>query len=142
MASPYIPEEIRQRVRAAFRDRCAYCLSAQAYVLGMLEVEHIIPRVRGGGNEEGNLCLACRLCNLYKRDQVEAIDLVSNILTGLFNPRAQVWGDHFQWSQDGVKVIGITPTGRATVVALHLNNEIAENVRRNWVIVGWHPPDQ
>jgi len=30
--------------------------------------------------------------------------------------------------------------GRATVEAIRLNNEIAVEARRNWVLVGWHPP--
>lgn len=140
MTTSYFPETVRQRVREAFGDRCAYCLSAQQYVLSKLEVEHIISRARGGSDEEWNLCLACRLCNSYKSSRIEAVDPLSLAVVPLFNPRTQAWGDHFQWSQDGVKIIGLTPVGRATVAALQLNNEIAVNVRRNWVMVGWHPP--
>jgi hypothetical protein len=55
--------------------------------------------------------------------------------TSLFNPRTQAWSDHFQWSQDGAIIVGLTPVGRATVEALRLNNEIAVEVRRNWVLV-------
>jgi hypothetical protein len=36
--------------------------------------------------------------------------------------------------------MGRTATGRATVVALHLNNLVAVTVRQNWVRAGWHPP--
>jgi hypothetical protein len=61
-------------------------------------------------------------------------------MVGLFNPRVQAWSDHFKWSQDGAIIVGLTPVGRATVEALRLNNEIAVEVRRNWVLVGWHPP--
>jgi hypothetical protein len=59
----------------------------------------------------------------------------------LFNPRTQVWSEHFCWSADGVYIHGITPTGRGTVVALQLNNELAVEVRRNWILAGWHPPE-
>jgi hypothetical protein len=41
---------------------------------------------------------------------------------------------------DGTRIIGRTPVGRATVEALRLNNEVAVEVRRNWVLAGWHPP--
>ncbi len=41
------------------RRRCSYCLSQQKYVLGVLEIEHIIPKAKGGGDEEENLWLAC-----------------------------------------------------------------------------------
>ena len=137
---PYIPESIRQRVREYFGFRCSYCLAAQRYVLSKLEVEHIIAHSRGGSSEEWNLCLACRLCNRFKSDQIEAVDPVEGELVSLFNPRTQVWSEHFRWSQDGTRIIGVTPVGRATIEAMQLNNEIALEVRRNWVKVGWHPP--
>jgi len=40
-----------------------------------------------------------------------------------------------------VKIVGLTPVGRATISALNLNNEVAVEVRRNWVLAGWHPPE-
>jgi len=136
----YISKAVRRRVRNTFGNRCSYCLAAQRYVLSKLEVEHIIPFALGGSNDEWNLCLACRLCNLYKSYQIEAIDPITKAVVALYNPRTQVWSDHFQWSQDGAMIAGLTPVGRATVDALQLNNEIAVEVRRNWVLVGWHPP--
>lgn len=131
---------MRRRVRNAFGNRCSYCLAAQRYILSKLEIEHIIPFALGGGNDERNLCLACRLCNLYKSYQIEAIDPITKAVVALYNPHTQAWSDHFQWSQDGAMIAGLTPVGRATVDALQLNNEIAVEVRRNWVLVGWHPP--
>lgn len=35
---------------------------------GQMTIEHIIPIVRGGTNDEGNLCMAHERCNLLKRD--------------------------------------------------------------------------
>lgn len=35
---------------------------------------------------------------------------------------------------------GLTPTGRATVVALHLNRATLVRARQAWSHVGWHPP--
>jgi len=46
MKPSQIPETIRQRVREAARDRCGYCLSPQRLVMGMLEIEHLVPRAR------------------------------------------------------------------------------------------------
>jgi hypothetical protein len=37
-------------------------------------------------------------------------------------------------------IIGQTPVGRATVVALRLNNEYVVPSRRVWIAAGWHPP--
>jgi hypothetical protein len=36
--------------------------------------------------------------------------------------------------------MGRTTCGRATIIALQLNNMIAIMVRREWVAAGWHPP--
>jgi hypothetical protein len=41
----------------------------------------------------------------------------------LFNPRTQVWSDHFEWSgQSPVVLEGKTATGRATIAALQMNH--------------------
>lgn len=97
MNSSYIPDELRQRIHEQAGHRCGYCLSAQQYVMGQLEIEHIVPTARGGTDDESNLWLACRLCNGYKSDQIEAIDPQTGKTVRLFNPRTQSWSDHFTW---------------------------------------------
>ena len=135
-----ISDSLRQRVRASARERCGYCLSRQRYVMGVLEIEHIIPRALGGSDDESNLWLSCSLCNRYKGRQIEAFDPITGIVARLFNPRADLWPEHFQWQAGGVTIQGLTATGRATVVALKLNNDVATTVRLNWIHAGWHPP--
>ena len=137
-----LPGSIRHRVREVAKDRCGYCLSPQRYVMGKLEIEHIIPRSQGGSDDESNLWLSCSLCNRYKGVQVEAVDSLSSETVALFNPRIQVWSDHFSWSREGTNIIGSTAVGRATVEALRLNNELAGEVRCNWILAGWHPPEE
>jgi hypothetical protein len=140
MSSGYISEEIRQRVREKANNRCGYCKSLQKYVLGVLEIEHIIPKAKGRTDEEENLWLACRMCNNYKGIQTHAKDPLNDRKTQLFNPRMQKWSKHFTWSDDGIYIIGLTACGRVTVAALQLNNIYAITVRQAWVSVGWHPP--
>jgi HNH endonuclease len=140
VSTPYIPENIKTRVRNAAKDRCGYCQSLQKYVLGILEIEHIIPKASGGNDNEENLWLSCRLCNSYKGIQTRAIDPISDRPVQLFNPRTQKWSQHFTWSEDGAYIIGSTPCGRTTVLALQLNNIYAVTVRQAWISVGWHPP--
>jgi hypothetical protein len=140
MSPTDLSTSVEQRVREAAGDRCGYCLSPQKYVMGKLEIEHIIPRARDGSDEESNLWLSCSLCNRYKGPQIMSIDPLGGTTVPLFNPRTQIWSEHFHWNPDGTLIIGLTPVGRATVAALQLNNEIAVEVRRNWVLAGWHPP--
>lgn len=140
MSDGHIPAEVRRLVRAQAGDRCGYCLSPQHLVLGWLEIEHIIPAARGGSDDEHNLWLGCRMCNAYKGTQADGLDVETGSRVPLFDPRRQRWAEHFAWSQDGSQVLGRSACGRATVVALHLNNVIAVMVRREWVSAGWHPP--
>jgi HNH endonuclease len=133
-------EATKQRVRQRAGNRCEYCQSHQDYLMGWLQIDHFLPVSKGGSNEDENLCLACELCNQYKWNQTEAIDPESQNIVGLFNPRRQVWHEHFDWSDDGVSIVGLTPYGRSTVVALKLNNSLALKVRGHWVSAGWHPP--
>ena len=135
-----IAEEIRQRVRERAKDRCGYCQCMQKYVLGILEIDHLIPRSAGGTDDEDNLWLACRLCNSYKGTQTHSRDPITNRKVKLFNPRRQEWFRNFTWTPDGAFIKGITATGRATVVALQVNNPYAVTVRQAWVSAGWHPP--
>ena len=133
--------EARDRVRGLADNRCGYRLSPQHLVLGPLEFEHIVPRSKGGLDDESNLWLACRMCNNFKAAQTSAYDPQTGQDVNLFNPQQDPWLDHFRWDDDGIHIMGITPCGRATVVALQLNNLVATTVRRNWVQAGWHPPD-
>ncbi|MBL7066188.1 MAG: HNH endonuclease [Anaerolineae bacterium] len=136
----YIPDAIRKAVRRAAGNRCGYCLAHQDYVLGRLEIEHIIPVATGGSDDESNLWLACRSCNQHKGVQTHAADPETGLSVRLFNPRIQIWSEHFAWSADGIHIIGLTPCGRATVEALRLNDKLAVRVRSHWVRAGWHPP--
>lgn len=137
----HIPVAVVARVRAAARDRCGYCRASQKYVLGPLELDHIVPVSGGGGDEESNLWLACSVCNSHKSGKMTGVDPESGAVLPLFNPRSQRWADHFRWSEDGIRVVGRTPTGRATVAALQLATDIyALQVRESWVSAGWQPP--
>jgi hypothetical protein len=136
-----IPDAVRARVRAQAGNRCGYCLARQEYVPWLLEIEHIVPVSKGGTDDEENLWLACRSCNLFKSDQTHARDPLTGRRMRLFNPRKQRWKRHFRWSENGLFIVGRTACGRATIVALNLNNLVAVTVRRNWIAAGWHPPE-
>ena len=51
----------RRRVFKRDGNRCVKCGSTER-----LEIDHIVPRSRGGGNEESNLQTLCHGCNLAK----------------------------------------------------------------------------
>ena len=140
MAPRAIPRAVDAHVREEAGNRCGYCQAPQELIPAPLEIEHLIPRVLGGSNDPENLWLACRMCNLYKRDRTHARDPQTGRRVRLFNPREQQWARHFRWSDDGTQVIGLTVCGRATVEALNLNNQYAITARRNWIRTGLFPP--
>jgi 5-methylcytosine-specific restriction endonuclease McrA len=140
MSRSHIPKLLRERVSEQARHRCGYCLTAEAIVGTPMEVDHLIPEALGGLTEEDNLWLACSLCNDHKGDRIAALDPITGEIVRLFNPREQVWKDHFRWTSGGDCIVGQTATGRATVAALHLNRPSLVKARQAWATVGWHPP--
>jgi hypothetical protein len=103
-------------------------------------MEHILPRSLGGTDDRVNLAAACYRCNEFKGTKTEAVDPESQQLVQLFNPRIEDWAAHFFWGNGGTHIIGNTPTGRATVVALRLNNDNLVAARLIWIEFAWHPP--
>jgi hypothetical protein len=119
----------------------AETVQGSRFVMARLEIEHILPASRGGASIEENLWLSSPLCNGFKSDHTSAADPTTGVEVDLFNPRRQRWNEHFVWSPDGLRVIGLTPTGRATVALLRLDSDPdAILVRSYWVQAGWHPP--
>jgi hypothetical protein len=135
-----IDRRLRSQVLADAGGRCGYCLSSEEITGAPLEIEHLVPEARGGPTRRSNLWAACRQCNALKSDHVEAIDPEMGTSVPLFNPRHQRWTEHFAWSDAGARIVGRTPTGRATVAALALNRPLLVRARRRWILAGWHPP--
>jgi hypothetical protein len=140
MSKRYIPAELRRQVEQDARHRCGYCLTAQRVIGFPMAIDHIIPEAEGGETVRNNLWLACRRCNEFKGRRTEATDPLTGDIVPLYNPRRQSWSVHFAWSADGVEIIGLTAVGRATIVALRLNNEDIVGARALWTQAGWHPP--
>jgi hypothetical protein len=135
-----LPKALRDKVASAAHYCCEYCQTAQEISGAQMHIEHIIPLSRGGNSDESNLCLACAWYNSYKWAQTHGFDPETHTAVPLFNPRTQRWHEHFRWSEDGVYIIGLTATGRATVDILKMNNAFIVPARRHWVEAGWHPP--
>ncbi len=135
-----VPPAIRRAIAARDKHRCAYCLTSEENCGLAMHLDHVMPEVAGGGNEEWNLCLVCFSCNVNKGAQQTAVDPETGETVPLFHPVRQRWAEHFKWSEDGTRIVGKTPVGRATVVALKMNNPTVVFARRRWVGAGWHPP--
>jgi hypothetical protein len=138
--SVYIPVELQRQVRSQFSNCCAYCRTAESLTATTFEFEHIIPLAKGGQTILENLCLACPSCNRYKATRQTVSDPITQAEVLLFHPQHQAWSEHFEWAEEATEIVGLTPTGRATLVALKMNRLPLVRVRRLWVKMGEHPP--
>lgn len=136
-----IAPELRRFITVRDKRRCAYCQTSELNCGLRMHIDHIIPEVVGGATVADNLCLACFSCNNYKREKQRGIDPASGDFVPLFNPVIQKWHEHFRWDETSTLILGKTPSGRATVDALQMNNETVVLARRRWVSAGWHPPE-
>jgi hypothetical protein len=115
-----ISPELRQSVEDRAGSRCEYCgLAQQQEPFFRFHVDHVVARQHGGITALQNLALACHFCNRHKGPNLSSIEPTTGIMVPLFNPRSDVWADHFEQHADMIR--GRTPIGRATVALLCMN---------------------
>jgi len=113
------------RLRTLVKERashaCDYCRVPESLSYDPFHIEHIVAKKHRGGDDDGNLCLACQNCNLHKGSNLSGIDPDSGKVVELFHPKRDAWEDHFIFR--GPYIDRKTPTGRATVHVLAMNDD-------------------
>ena len=137
MTTSYISTFLRRLVIRRARGRCEYCRLSQAGQEATFHIDQIVPVAAGGETVAENLALACVSCSLRKGARQTAIDPISRNEASLFNPRLDIWAEHFRW--EGVHLIGLTATGRATIDALDMNRTLILAIRAEEASLGRHP---
>lgn len=132
--TPALREQVRQRARHC----CEYCQLPQSCTQLPHEADHIRSQKHMGATVLENLCWSCALCNSFKGSDVSAFVPGTDELVRLFNPRADVWHDHFEW--DGPQLTGKTNIAEATVELLRINAERRISLRRMLMAAGLFPP--
>jgi len=102
-------------------DRCEYCRIPQYAFPLRFQIDHIRAEQHEGETAPENLALACPYCNRRKGPNIAGFDPDSGQMVRLFHPRIDLWNEHFQFVD--ALIVGISPTGRATVQVLALNAE-------------------
>ena len=59
------PRGLKRKLMRRQNNTCAYC--GHRRIASSMEIDHITPVVRGGSNDESNLQVICRPCNMRKR---------------------------------------------------------------------------
>lgn len=128
---------IRDAVRGRADDRCEYCLLRQEHRQLTHHVEHVIAKKHGGSDDLSNLALACHRCNLRKGPNLTGVDPATGEVVPLFHPRRDSWPDHFRLVE--ARIEATTPTGRATVRVLAVNDDRRIDLRRELMVRGEYP---
>jgi HNH endonuclease len=140
MPESRLAQQRRQLIQQRANNCCEYCLSQAKFSPDPFSIEHIVPKSKGGTSDLDNLAVACQGCNNFKYNHTEAIDPIGGKPVPLYHPRQNNWADHFTWTDDSTQMLGLSPTGRATIDRLQLNREGVVNLRRALHSIHKHPP--
>lgn len=114
---------------------CEYCQIPQRFFTELFQIEHIVARQHRGMTIESNLAIACSRCNLHKGPNLAGIDPLNEELVRLFNPRIDVWTEHFQQVLSG-EIVGKSAIGRTTVYVLDMNDSRRVELRAAIIALG------
>ena len=129
----YIPRQLRRTVAARAGLRCEYCRLPQSQ-LYKHQYDHILPLQHGGPTTAENLALACYHCNHNKGPNAASFDFATGAFVGFFNPRTQVWSEHFRL--EGAVIEPLTPEARVTERIFIFNALERVTERAVWIRLG------
>ena len=113
----------RQLVRQRANFQCEYCLLNEKRSFIGFEVDHIISRKHRGSNDPNNLAYSCGDCNRNKGTDIASIDWNNNNqITRFYNPKLDLWAEHFRLSNTVVE--SLTSIGEVTVTIFRFNDQI------------------
>ena len=105
----------RERLRARFGFRCAYCGVEESEVGSLLTTDHFQPTSKGGSDNAGNWVYSCHACNEFKGDFWP-----SDAAEPLLHPGRDDLSVHFRETEDGV-LLALTPRGALFIETVRLN---------------------
>jgi HNH endonuclease len=131
---------LKNFIKERAKNCCEYCFAQERFSADMFSGEHIVPVSKGGTDDDLNLALACQRCNNLKYVSTHALDPATGGIVLLYNPRLDDWYSHFRWNETSTLILGLSPTGRATIKRLQLNRDGLVNLRQILTPLGLHPP--
>ncbi len=135
MSLTWISEQLRRLVRERADYRCEYCLLHEEDAAYGFHVDHVIAEKHQGPTEDHNLSYSCPACNRAKGSDIST--LVNSKLVRLFNPRIDLWADHFVL--DGAVIKARSLIGSGTLRLLGFNDEPRVELRRLLILAGRYP---
>lgn len=114
-----ISKATRKLIASRANFRCEYCRKPEIIANFSFHIEHIIGRQHGGTDNISNLAYACSWCNWKKGPNIATVLSEGGDLLPLFNPRTNIWLDHFV-VESGL-LIGKTDIAKGTIKLLEMN---------------------
>lgn len=118
MSTTYISADLRRQIISQANSICEYCLIHEEDTFFGCHVDHIISEKHGGSTTANNMAFACSVCNLRKGSDI-ALLTSSGVLTRLYNPRLDIWPQHF--ALVGAVIEPLTDIGEVTISLLQFN---------------------
>lgn len=136
--SRYVSDNLRNEVELRAKSVCEYCRIRieDTYFGG--EIDHIISLKHRGETVSENLALACQPCNRNKGSDLGSISDASNQLIRFFNPRTDIWNEHFHISSDG-EIEPLTEIGEVTASIFGFNEPERIAERQGLIELGTYP---
>lgn len=126
--SRHVPEKLRSLVVERAQHRCEYCGIHEDESFFSFQIDHIISIKHGGATVLENLAWSCYTCNNAKGSDVGTVLLPDKTFVRLFNPREDIWPEHFEIEFGAI--YAKTKIGEATIKVLNLN-EVERIIERN-----------
>ena len=135
--SSLVSDDLRERVARRADHLCEYCLVHEQDGFLSFQVVHIISLKHGGRSEWENLAFACAFCNRRKGSDVGTVSPATGHFLRLFNPRTDIWSEHFRLA--GARIDALTEMGAGTARILGFNDSDRLLERHSLVAVGRYP---
>ncbi|AGF51406.1 sll2007 [Synechocystis sp. PCC 6803] len=136
MSKSYISPSLRRLVSDRANHSCEYCLIPEALSLSSHHVDHIIAEKHGGHSTPENLAFSFSLCNQAKGSDIASIDPHTGETVRLYNPRKDIWTNHFTLESISGLVQPKTAIGRVTANLLRINRVESLTVRQILAKIG------
>jgi hypothetical protein len=135
--SIYISKATKKIVAERADHRCEYCRIPAMLSAFSFHIEHIIGLQHGGPNSLNNFAYCCSSCNWKKGPNIATILEFGGELIPLFNPRNQIWFEHFKVQRG--ELISLSNTAEATIKLLELNLPFKIEERFEIMLAGFYP---
>jgi HNH endonuclease len=132
-----IPEKLRQQIAKNANFKCEYCLTPEFFLAITFHIDHIRSIKHGGKILLQNLAYACPHCNQNKGSDIASYT-DEDELVRLFNPRKDVWSEHFEVIKSGI-LSPLSSIGEVTINTLSFNQLERVIFRKSLIEIGVIP---